>query len=349
MIAETTNIDILGQPGASRRLTASIQNPVPAYLFVGPSGAGKRSAAALFAGELMACSAPEDGDRHRRLARSENHPDLLVFERAGQTITAEQAREVVRVASTSPIDAPIKVIVLVDFHLVGDQTAMVLKAIEEPPPTTHFVILATEVPPELVTIASRCVEIVFNPVPRDVVIEQLLESGITHEAASACADAAGGDLGRARLLASDPDLVARLEAWVEVAESLDGSGNKVATGVERLLSLVDEAASQVKTVHGQELAELERRIEQTGERGAGRKDLEAKHRRELRRHRTDEFRAGMSRLGAFYRTELVEGRLDAASMTAACGAVAEASQALARNPNEKLLLQDLFCRLPQRA
>ena len=340
-------IEILGQPQATRRLNAALDNPVPAYLFVGPTGVGKRAAAAQFAGALMASADPSGAERHRRLAVAERHPDLLVFERAGQTITAEQAREVVRVSATSPIDAPLKVIVLVDFHLVGDQTAMVLKAIEEPPATTRFVILATEIPPELVTIASRCVEIAFGPVPRDVIIAELLDIGIDQAGAEACAEAAGGDLERARLLASDPDLVVRLDTWVEIAGSLNGAGNPAATGVERLLALVDGAAAQVKARHEADLDELARRVEQTGERGSGRKDLEARHRRELRRHRTDEFRAGMARLGAFYRDELLAGRMAPDEMAAACGAVSEASQALARNPNERLLLQDLFCRLPQ--
>ena len=141
-----TTLELVGQPSAQSRLIAAVADPVPAYLFVGPVGSGKRAAAATFAGALFAAADPDDADRHRRLASAEEHPDLVVFERAGATITADQAREVVRVASTSPVDARSKVIVLDDFHLVGDQTAMVLKAIEEPPPTTRFVILAVEIP-----------------------------------------------------------------------------------------------------------------------------------------------------------------------------------------------------------
>ena len=45
-------------------------------------------------------------------------------------------------------------LVLEDFHLIDQFGAILLKYVEEPPPSTFFVILAEDVPPELVTIAS---------------------------------------------------------------------------------------------------------------------------------------------------------------------------------------------------
>ena len=180
-------IDITGQPEASRRLTAALAAPVPAYLFVGPEGSGKREAARAFAGELLALGDTDDPDRHRRLAASEQHPDLVVIERTGPTITAQQARQVVQSAALSPVEADVKVVLMVDFHLVGDQTAMVLKAIEEPPPTTIFVILAADVPPELVTIASRCIRIDFAALSDDAIVEKLTAEGVDPEAARSAA------------------------------------------------------------------------------------------------------------------------------------------------------------------
>ncbi|MCP3938721.1 MAG: hypothetical protein GY708_25520 [Actinomycetia bacterium] len=192
-------------------------------------------------------------------------------------------------------------------------------------------------------------QIPFNPISRDVVIADLVESGVPFDAAAACADAAGGDLGRARLLAGDPVLVERLDSWIEVARTLDGSGHKVAVGVDELLGRVDDAAAPLKERHEAELAELTARVEAIGERGSGRKDLEARHKRELRRHRTDEFRAGLAVVGRFYRDEFAGGRIGLEEMTAAGSRIVDAARALSRNPNEKLLLQDLFCHLPQRS
>jgi len=65
--------DIVGQPRAVEQLRAALANPVHAYLFVGPPGAGKRAAARAFAASLI------DGDeRTTRLVLAEQHPDLIV-------------------------------------------------------------------------------------------------------------------------------------------------------------------------------------------------------------------------------------------------------------------------------
>ena len=83
-----------------------------------------------------------------------------------------------------------------------------------------------------------------------------------------------------------------------------------------------------------------------GERGSGRKSLEERHKRELRRHRTDELRAGLGALAAAYRDELVRGSSRPAEAVAAVHAVHDALEALERNPNEALLLQALLLALP---
>jgi DNA polymerase III subunit delta' len=67
-------------------------------------------------------------------------------------------------APLSPVDAAYSVFVLLDFHLVRDAAPVLLKTIEEPPAHTVFVVVADEITPELVTIASRCVQIEFHAV-----------------------------------------------------------------------------------------------------------------------------------------------------------------------------------------
>ena len=339
-------LEILGQPDVSRRLGAAVERPVPSYLFVGPPGSGRRAAAMAFAGELFATTRPDDPDRHRRLAVAEAHPDLVIVERVGATISADQAREVVRTSVLSPVDAGCKVIVLLDFHLVGDQAAIVLKAIEEPPATTHFVIVANDVPPELVTIASRCIRIDFSAVPTAVVVERLVEEGASAELAQAAAAAAGGDLGRARLLATDGSLLDRLDAWGAAPAALDGTGHAVMCLVEQLTGRLDEAAAPLVAAQAAELEELQAGAEATGVRLTGVKTIEQRHKREQRRQRADELRLGLSTMGRWYRDALVDGRLEAGVASTAIDAVNEASDALDRNPSERLWLAALFTRLP---
>ena len=145
----------------SRICEAASRSPVHAYLLVGPRGSGKRALADAFAAALLSAgSEGDDRDRHVRLALAEQHPDLVVIERVGASISADQAREVRDLASRSPIEGDRKVLILDEFHLVQETVGpILLKTIEEPPPGTIFIVLVDDVPPELVTIESRCVRI----------------------------------------------------------------------------------------------------------------------------------------------------------------------------------------------
>ena len=164
---------LVGQEQAVASLRAAARRPVHAYLFVGPPGAGKAAAASSFAAFLL-CPAtfavppgPPDGtcETCRRVLGGV-HPDVVHVERVGASIDIGTARQVIRAAVTSPVEGDRKVLILHDFHLVSHTGPALLKTIEEPPPTTIFVILAEYLPPELVTIASRCVRVDFVPLPR---------------------------------------------------------------------------------------------------------------------------------------------------------------------------------------
>jgi len=91
---------------------------------------------------------------------------------------------------------------------------------------------------------------------------------------------------------------------------------------------------------------LEERVARTGERGAGRKTLADRHKRELRRLRTDELRFGLAMLSGAYRDALVASSADARACADAVDALRVAAENLVRNPNETLLLQALLLRLP---
>lgn len=335
--------DIVGQDFAVAQLQAAARQPTHAYLLVGPRGSGKRQLARSFAAALLAATS-EEPDRAVRLALAARHPDLHEFERAGPYITVEQADAIIRESSRSGVESDRKVLVLVDFQLV--QAAVegkLLKSIEEPPGDTVFIVLAESVPVLLEPIASRCVRIEVDPLPDHVVAAALVASGVAPAVADEVALAARGDLERARLLATDPRFSLRRAMWRSMPEQLDGSGAAVIRLVADVRAVIDDAAAPLQARHAQEIVELEARIERYGERGSGKTQLVDRHRRELRRHRTDEIQFGLATMAARYRDALtVEPRV----AIEAIAAIEDAHTSMERNPNETLLLHALLLRLP---
>lgn len=338
---------VIGQPGAVARLQASAAHPVHAYLFVGPSGSTKNEAARAFAALLLA-GVDDPEQRDARLALAGQHPDVREFARIGPAISRDQADEIVRLAALAPIESRRKVLILDEFHLLSaEAAAKLLKTIEEPPDSTVFIVLADQMPPELVTIASRCVRIEFVAIPADLVVATLVSEGVDAARAAQSAQSASGDLARARLLANDPNLAARREMFASTPYRLDGTGRAVVAAVEEILDAIEAAAAPLAARHTAEIAMLEERIAAMGERGSGKKALEERHKRELRRHRTDELRSGLTTLAGAYRDALVNGTIGRPESAAtAITRIHGSLESLERNPNEPLLLQALLLGLP---
>lgn len=336
---------LVGQKPVIERLTRAADAPVHAYLFLGAPGTGARRAANGFAALLLSAELePEAAARAIRLAVAGTHPDLITIEAEGSTLRVEEANEILRAGQTSPVESSRKVIVVVGVDDIQEAAiGKLLKLIEEPPASTIFVLLADNVPPEIVTIASRCVTVEFAPLATNIIEATLVGEGVAIPRAKAAAAAAAGDLERARLLARDDALSARADLWRGLPGRLDGRGVTVWELTQQIREALDQAQEPLVARQAEQLAELDARIEQTGERGSGRSVLVARHKREVRRHRNDELRFGLSTLSRHYRDRLVE-RPDAAAEEA-LAAIRTTAEALIRNPNEALLLQGLFLRL----
>lgn len=338
---------VVGQPRAVEQLTAAAAHHVHAYLFLGPSGSTKAEAARAFAALLLA-GVDDPTERNARLALAGDHPDVREVVRTGASISKEQVSDIIRSAAMAPVEGGRKVMILHEFHLLdATGAARLLKTLEEPPGDTVFLVLADQLTNDLVTIASRCVRISFAGLDTATITARLVADGVAPDAAAQAAVAADGDINRARVLAADPQLAARRDAFAAVPPALDGSGSTVVRLVAELLALIDAAAAPLLAQQARELADLEARVEITGERGSGRKALEDRHKRELRRYRTDELRSGLAVLAGRYRDALVAGHAHRPEdMAAAVGAIHAAVDALDRNPNEVLLLQALLLDLP---
>ena len=206
-------------------------------------------------------------------------------------------------------------------------------------------VVADEIPPELVTTASRCVRIDFGPVPDVAVAERLVAEGVAPDRAQEAAEAAAGDLGRARLLATDPDLASRRDAWRAVPDRLDGTGARIVDLVEDLRGRIDAAQAPLDAQHAEEQAALEEQIERYGLRRGLLTELATRHKRQIRTLRRQEVTFGLATLAGRYRDALSEGR-DPADLVDGLAAIQAAAEDLVRNPTEELQLLALFLELP---
>jgi DNA polymerase-3 subunit delta' len=340
---------VKGQPEVVRLLSGSLRKPVHAYLFVGPPGTGRREAALAFAAALICPTGGCGVCASCQEALAARHPDLEVVERVGASITVEQARDVGLLALRTPRAGRYQVVVLVDFELADKAVPVLLKTIEEPPDTTVIVLIAETIPRSFATIASRCMKVQFKPIDEMAIVEVLVAEGSDPATATAVADVAGGRLDRARMLARDPGFAERLQAWRSVPTRLDGTGARVVELAEELLASIEGPLEVVRAQQADELAALKEDAQQRGERSIpGRDAVEARHRRELRRVRTDEIRAGLAALSAVYRERLVAPEIATPRLKttlSAMSSIDEASSRLSRNVNEAMLLEWLLLKL----
>lgn len=334
---------VVGQPRAVAMLEAAVGDPVHAYLFLGPRGSGRRRAAACMAGELVGSAA--DRDRNRLLCQREEHPDLVLFEPVGQSFRKEEAEAIVVEASRAPTEAGRKVIVIDRFQdATPEAAAKLLKPIEEPNPSIVFILLSEFVPPEHITIASRSTTVDFPAVSSADITAALIAKGIDPDVARSAGEASNGDVGRAELLVADDAFAHRRELWWDVPTRLDGSGSAVGELIAEIRTAVDAAQAPLDARHVEESEAMDATEELTGTRGSGRRAMEARHKREARLHRNDEWQMGLSTLAHRYRTNLLDS--NGADDLSVFDLLRDASEALVRNPNEELWLAGFLLKLP---
>ena len=344
--------EVVGQDDAVAQLRAAARDPVHAFLLVGPDGSGTREAATAFAAELLAAGLDEAAAaRARHLASAGAHPSLIVVEPEGATFLVADAERIVAAASMKPPEGDRQVIVLSRIEPFNPAAfPMLLKTIEEPAPGTFVVVLAERVPPELVTIASRCMRIDLQAVASDVLERRLVAEGVDPGIASVVAPTAGGSLRRARLLAADPSVGERRRAWFEAPERLDGTGATAMALADELLAGIDAVLEPLEERQREEMAVFlepyESREQQPTKSALG--AVEGRHKREQRRIVGDELLAGLAAIVERYRTELAAGGSTDDFLVVA-QRVQEFCDALAFNPNTGLQLRALLVGLPRLA
>ena len=178
---------VVGQDRAVSRLMDAARQPVHAYLFHGPAGSGKRVAARGLAAAFLC---PDGGCgvcTSCRRALAGTHPDLVTVERTGAALDVDDAREITMRAQRRPLESARQVLLVPDVHLAAKAAPALLKTVEEPPPSTIFILLADDLPAGLATIISRCVQVPFTALAPQVVQEWLIGRGVAADVAETVA------------------------------------------------------------------------------------------------------------------------------------------------------------------
>ncbi len=215
--------EIIGHDSVKRVLSLQLERrSFPhAYLFVGPSGIGKRMVANEFAAQLLGASALE------------SHPDFIMFDAATES-GVEEMRKLLSRLSVKPFSGQYKVAIIDNFESANPQTAnALLKTLEEPSPST-IIIAVSGSRALLPTIVSRCQEFVFNPLDPTAMSKcaELWNLPATPE----MVNLSFGIPARLRYLIEQPEAAAEM---VELVDKLDSG---MADTIAARLLLVNELA-----------------------------------------------------------------------------------------------------------
>lgn len=289
---------VIGHERVLSLLSREIAQPAQAYLFTGPSGVGKATVAHLFAGALLC----RQGGAHdaecstcRRVA-SGNHPDVVAVEPDGKTVlTVDQARATVAMAPMAPIEADRKVFVFDEAGSMSDQAAnALLKTLEEPTPTSVFVLVAESEDDLPSTIASRCRTVHFGRVREDELIAALVARAVSEDQAGEAARISGGRPGLALGLATDPDLAAFRHVWLSLPMRVSAQPGEAFRLAEEVLGASEPL---LETLEERQDAEV---FHHEGQPPSYLKALKERHERDKRREKLALYVTGLEILASWY-------------------------------------------------
>jgi DNA polymerase-3 subunit delta' len=202
--------DILGHKKVFDVLekSATDRQTAQSYLFSGKEGIGKLHVAIEFAC-MLNCPhySPTDHlqcgicDRIRK----GNHPDVRIETPIKGSVKIDRVRYLQSFLKYSPVEAPFRVIIIDDAHLINRaaQNAL-LKTLEEPPAYSLMILVTSRSSHLLPTVRSRLRKVMFSPLIRSVITKELVRiKNISEEEAQTIAGLSSGSLGRALELHSE--------------------------------------------------------------------------------------------------------------------------------------------------
>ncbi len=248
--------DVIGQQAAIDVLTLAVaasrgEPGVPsaamthAWLFTGPPGSGRSVAARAFAAALE-CEYSGCGQcSHCRTVLAATHGDVRTVTPEGLTISVKEMRAVVQLAARRPASGRFQIVLIEDADRLTEGAAnALLKVVEEPPPSTVFLLCAPSVDPEdiAITLRSRCRHVALVTPPVEAIARVLIETdALPEEEAQWAASVSGGHVGRARRLATDEQARERRQRALGLARDA-ATPSRAYAAAEELVSTAEAEA-----------------------------------------------------------------------------------------------------------
>lgn len=219
LIGQSEAIAVVEAAAASSAVGGSDDSSMThSWLITGPPGSGRSNLAYAFATALLS-TGPDSDEATRRQVAARTHPDLGVLATDRVIISIDEVRQLVSTSQFSPSVGRYRVLVIEDADRMAQRTSNVLlKALEEPPPRTVWILCAPSEADLIPTIRSRVRTVRLRVPDVDEVAALLVRrDGVEPELAARAAREAQSHIGMAHRLATNTDARDRRARTLDLA------------------------------------------------------------------------------------------------------------------------------------
>lgn len=310
LVGQEHIIGILNSAVAASKTGSESQEMTHAWVFTGPPGSGRSSAAVAFAQALI-CPKQGCGTCNEcQSAATGGHPDVEVIRTEGLSIKVEEIRELLTRVAWAPSMGGWRVVVMEDADRLTESAAnALLKAIEEPGTRTVWLLCAPTLHDVLPTIRSRCRHLQLRTPSISAVTEVLIKRDkISPTMADFAARVSQGHIGRAKYIATKESVQNNRKAIMQLPLQL----GSLAAALQAAQTLVDIATEEAnRTSESRDEIEIEKLQEAYGKGATGRgmatgaakavKELEKEQKSRATRLIRDTIDGALLDLATFYR------------------------------------------------